>query len=143
MSSNKTVPTDASVSAYLANISNEARRKDCEALAELMSKATGQPAVMWGTSIVGFGSYHYRYDSGREGDMCVVGFAARKNEIAIYGLNAASEHEKFRQQLGKHKVGAGCLYIRSLENSDLNLLQKWTREAFLEKINLIDMNRYE
>jgi hypothetical protein len=80
MSSNKTVPTDASVSAYLANISNEARRKDCEALAELMGKATGQPQVMWGTSIVGFGSYHYRYDGGREGDMCVVGLLhARMN----------------------------------------------------------------
>jgi hypothetical protein len=133
MSSNKTVPTDANVSAYLANISNEARRKDCEVLAELMRKATGQPPVMWGTSIVGFGSYHYRYESGREGDMCVVGFAARKNEIAIYGLNAAPEHEAFKQQLGKHKAGAGCVYVKSLADISTEILATWISSAYQEK----------
>lgn len=133
MSSNKTMPTDTSVSAYLANISNEARRKDCEALVELMSEATGQPPVMWGTAIVGFGSYHYRYDSGREGDMCVVGFAARKNEIAIYGLNAAPEHESLKQQLGKHKAGVGCVYIKSLADINTEVLATWVSSAFQQK----------
>ena len=83
MAKNKTQENDASVDGYLAAIKDEARRKDCQALAELMARATKEPAKMWGTSIVGFGSYHYKYDSGREGDICLVGFSSRKSEIAV------------------------------------------------------------
>ncbi len=86
MAENKTKATDASVAGYLSAIGDESRRKDCEALAKLMTRATKQKPKMWGTSIVGFGSYHYKYESGREGDMCVAGFSSRKGDISIYGL---------------------------------------------------------
>ena len=86
MAENKTKPTKASVATYLAAIEDEGRRKDCDAVAKLMTKVTKQKPTMWGTSIVGFGSYHYKYDSGREGDMCVLGFASRKADISIYGV---------------------------------------------------------
>ena len=94
MAENKTKETDASVDSYFAAINNEARRKDCEALAKLMAKATKHPPKMWGSSIVGFGSYHYQYESGREGDMCLVGFSPRKSDISVYGLKAAPSHEE-------------------------------------------------
>lgn len=84
MAENKTKPTNASVASYFAAIEDEGRRKDCEALAKLMTRATKEKPRMWGTSIVGFGSYHYRYDSGREGDMCIVGFSSRKGDISLY-----------------------------------------------------------
>ena len=99
MAANKTKETGASVDGYLAAISDEARRKDCEALARLMAKATKHPPKMWGSSIVGFGSYHYKYESGREGDMCLVGFSSRKSDISLYGLNAASAKSYVRHPL--------------------------------------------
>src|SRR5262252_4284152 len=111
MAENKTKATDASVQTYLAVIHDQTRRKDCEALAKLMTKATKHSPKMWGPSIVGFGSYHYKYESGREGDMCLVGFSCRKIDITVYGLNAAPGHEKLMPKLGKHKAGKGCLYI--------------------------------
>src|SRR5215471_5908861 len=89
MAENKTKETNASLQNYFAAISDDTRRKDCEALAKLMAKATGHPAKMWGPSIVGFGSYHYKYESGREGDSCLVGFSSRKGDISLYGLKAA------------------------------------------------------
>ncbi|MBS1910866.1 MAG: DUF1801 domain-containing protein [Bacteroidetes bacterium] len=124
MAENKTRPTDASVADYLAAIDDEARRKDCEALAALMKKASRHPAKMWGSSIVGFGSYHYKYESGREGDMCLVGFSSRKGDISLYGLRSAPNHEELMAQLGKHKTGKGCLYIRKLSDVDLKVLEK-------------------
>ena len=122
MAENKTKATDASVEGYLAAIDEEARRKDCQALADLMAKATKQPPRMWGASIVGFGSYHYRYASGREGDTCVVGFSSRKGDISVYGLNAAAGAEELLSKLGKHKAGKGCVYIKRLSDVDLNVL---------------------
>jgi hypothetical protein len=121
---NKTKASDASVADYLAAIDDEARRKDCEALADLMAKATKQPPRMWGASIVGFGSYHYRYDSGREGDTCVVGFSSRKGDISVYGLNAAPGAAELLSKLGKHKAGKGCVYIKKLSDVDLKVLEK-------------------
>ena len=124
MAENKTKATDASVADYLAAIDDEARREDCQALADLMAKATKQPARMWGASIVGFGTYHYRYDSGREGDTCVVGFSSRKGDISVYGLNAAAGAEELLSKLGKHKAGKGCVYIKRLSDVDLKVLAK-------------------
>jgi hypothetical protein len=124
MAENKTKATDASVEDYLAAIDDEARRKDCVALADLMAKATKQPARMWGASIVGFGSYHYKYASGREGDTCVVGFSSRKGEISVYGLNAGEGAADLLAKLGKHKAGKGCVYIKRLSDVDLKVLQK-------------------
>jgi hypothetical protein len=118
----KTKATDASVKNYLAAIDDEARRKDCEALADLMAKATKQPPRMWGASIVGFGSYRYRYASGREGESCAVGFSSRKGDISVYGLNAAAGAEELLSKLGKYKAGKGCVYIKRLSDVDLNVL---------------------
>jgi Domain of unknown function (DU1801) len=133
MAKNKTTETDASVDRYIAAITDEARRKDCEALAKLMAKATKQPPKMWGSSIVGFGSYHYKYESGREGDICLVGFSSRKSDISVYGLNAAPSHEALIPKLGKHKAGKGCLYIRSLSDIDLEVLEKLIADAATAK----------
>src|SRR6516164_3520411 len=133
MAKNKTKETAASVDSYLAAIKDEARRKDCQALAKLMARATKQPAKMWGSSIVGFGSYHYKYESGREGNMCLVGFSSRKGDISVYGLNAAPGHAKLMPKLGKHKAGKGCLYIRKLSDIDLEVLEKLVADAAAEK----------
>ena len=124
MAESKTKATDASVAAYFAAIGDEARRKDCEALAKLMAKATRESPKMWGPSIVGFGSRHYQYESGREGDTCLVGFSSRRGDISVYGLNAAPRHDELLAKLGRHKAGKGCLYLRSLGDLDLVVLEQ-------------------
>ena len=133
MAENKTKATDASVKDYLAAIEDGTRRKDCEALADLMTKATKHPPKMWGPSIVGFGSYYYRYESGREGDSCLVGFSSRKGDISVYGLNAAVDASDLLARLGKHKAGKGCVYIRTLADVDLKVLAKLVAGAAAEK----------
>jgi hypothetical protein len=133
MADNKTKETAASADRYIAAIVDDARRKDCETLAKLMAKATKQPPKMWGSSIVGFGSYHYKYESGREGDICLVGFSSRKSDITVYGLKAAPSHEALLSKLGKHKEGKGCLYIRSLSDIDLRVLEKLIADAAAAK----------
>jgi len=120
---NKTQQSDASVAAYYEAISDTSRRADCEALAAMMRKATGEPAKMWGPGIVGFGSDHYKYESGREGDMCKLGFASRKDAIALYGLGIEANADLVGR-LGKHKTGKGCLYIRKLDDVDAKILQQ-------------------
>jgi len=101
MAQNKTKVTEASVEGYLAAISDDERRRDCEALAKRMAKITGHEPKMWGTSIVGFGSYHYVYESGREGDACVVGFSSRKGDISVYLSPTFPEREALLAKLGK------------------------------------------
>jgi len=129
---NKTKMTERSVSSYLATIADEERRADCRALADLMERATKCPPKMWGSSIVGFGTYHYRYESGREGDMCVVGFSSRKGDIAIYGLRAAPEAESLLASLGTHKTGTGCVYVKALGDVDRKVLTKLVKTAAAE-----------
>ena len=124
MAENKTNATDASVASYLASIEDPARRKDCEALAKLITKATSLKPVMWGSSIVGFGSYHYKYDSGREGDSCLTGFSSRKGDISIYLTAGFPGRDELLARLGKHKVGKACLYIRKLGDVDLKILEQ-------------------
>lgn len=124
MAENKTQATDASVEVHIAAIADDTRRADCEALVRLMSKLTGQPPRMWGSSIVGFDSYHYRYESGREGDMCVSGFSSRKGDISVYLPASGAEQEQLLGRLGKHKMGKACLYIRRLSDVDASVLQK-------------------
>jgi hypothetical protein len=133
MVENKMKVTEASVEGYFSAIEDEARRKDCEALAKLMAKATKQKPKMWGTSIVGFGSYHYKYDSGREGDSCLTGFSSRKSEISIYILADFPGREELLAQLGKHKTGKGCLYIRKLSDVDSKVLQQLTVRTVAER----------
>ena len=115
---NKTVATKASVKDFLQSLDNAEQRRDCEALRKMMQAATGKRAKMWGTSIVGFGQYHYKYDSGREGDHLLVGFAPRKQNTVIYIMPGFSHWPDLMANLGKYKTGKSCLYIKRL--SDLN-----------------------
>jgi hypothetical protein len=133
MAENKTKATEASVESYLSAIEDEARRQDCRALAKLMTKATKQQPKMWGTSIVGFGSYHYRYESGREGDSCLTGFSSRKGDISVYGVAGFPGQEELLAKLGKHKMGKGCLYLRRLGDVDLKVLEQMVVGAVAEK----------
>jgi len=122
MAENKTRATTASVDAYIEAIADESRREDCKALARLMARATKHKPVMWGTSIVGFGSYHYKYDSGREGDSCLVGFSSRKGDISVYLLASFPGRDELLARLGKHKTAKGCLYVRKLGDIDTRVL---------------------
>jgi hypothetical protein len=124
MAENKTKVTETNVESYLSAIGDESRRKDCEALTRLMTKATGEQPKMWGTSIVGFGSYHYKYESGREGDAPLAGFASRKGDITLYLSMGFPGHEELLSKLGKHKLGKGCLYIRRLSDVDPKVLEE-------------------
>lgn len=124
MTGNKSMPTDATVASCLDAIPDADRRRDCDVLVGMMSRATGAPPVMWGSSIVGFGSYHYRYDSGREGDFCITGFASRKGDISLYLMAGFEEQEALLGRLGRHKTGKACLYVRKLAEIDLAVLDE-------------------
>jgi hypothetical protein len=124
MAANKTKATEAGVDDYFSGIEDDDRRKDCVALARLMTKATKQQPKMWGSGIVGFGSYHYKYESGREGDSCLVGFSSRKSDIAIYLVGSFPERDALLSKLGKHKTAKACLYVRRLSDVDLKVLEQ-------------------
>jgi hypothetical protein len=124
MAENKTRATKSSVAGYIAAIADEERRSDCKLLVKLMTGITKQPATMWGPSIVGFGSYHYKYDSGREGDMCIAGFSSRKPNISIYIIASGAAQEKLLAKLGKHKMAKGCLYVRRMADIDATVLRQ-------------------
>jgi hypothetical protein len=132
MAQNKTQPTAQSVDAHIAAIQDDSRRKDCEALARLMEKATGQPPKMWGRAIVGFGTYHYKYESGREGDFCPVGFSSRKGDLSVYVAGEFPQREALLAALGRHKTGGGCIYIRAMADVDTKVLQRLVAEAYKE-----------
>lgn len=122
----KTKPTNVSVASYVAAIEDDERRKDCKALAAMMKRVTGSAGKMWGPSIVGFGSYHYKYASGHEGDTCMVGFSPRKGDISIYLLSGyeSAETKALLAKLGKYKHGKACLYVRRLSDIELPVLEK-------------------
>lgn len=122
MAENKTQVTGASADDFLAAVEHPVRRRDAFRLRELMTELTGEEPEMWGPTIVGFGRYHYKYDSGREGDSAAVGFSPRKASLSLYGLSAAPEAAELLARLGKHKVGAGCVYINKLEDIDEDAL---------------------
>ena len=133
MAENKTKPTSASADDYIAAIADENRRSDCQALIALMAKATKQPPTMWGTSIVGFGLYKYQLSSGKLGEFCTVGFSSRKGDISIYGVTGSEGADALLEKLGKHKLGKGCLYIRSMADIDATVLKKLIAQAFKAK----------
>jgi hypothetical protein len=120
MAENKTKPTKISVAAFIDAITDDARRADAKALVKLMQKASGEKPTMWGPSIIGFGSHHYVYDSGREGDMPVVAFSPRKAATVLYGLSSS---EALLPKLGKHTRGKGCVYIKKLADVDQKVLE--------------------
>ena len=120
----KTKETKASVAAFLNKISDVQRRKDCQTVLELMQRATGEKPKMWGSSIVGFGRYKYRYASGREGEWLVIGFSPRKTDLTLYIMRGFEESEALLAKLGKCKTGKGCLYIKRLDDVEIPVLKK-------------------
>ena len=130
MSENKTKPTNASVVQFLNSIENEARRIDSFTILEKMKAITGKPAVMWGDSIVGFGSYHYKYDSGREGDMLITGFSPRKQNLTLYIIDGFKRYQELLPKLGPHKTGKSCLYIKKLSDIDMDILTELITTSF-------------
>jgi hypothetical protein len=124
MGDNKTKPTEISVAAFVDALPDLARREDAKALVKLMRRATGEKPKMWGPSIVGFGSYHYTYESGREGDMPLVGLSPRKAATVLYGLRGSGESEALLAKLGKYTTGKGCLYIKKLADVDRAVLEE-------------------
>ena len=124
MAENKTRPTGASVTAFMAAISDRAMRADAKKVAAMMRRVTGKRARMWGPSIVGYGSYHYRYASGREGDFMITGFSPRKQALTLYIMPGFSRFDTLMSKLGKHRTGKSCLYIRRLADVDETVLEQ-------------------
>lgn len=118
------------VAAYLEGVTPEGRRRDAETMLDLMGRATGEDAAMWGPSIVGFGTYHYRYESGREGDAPAAGFAPRKAATTIYLADGVGAYGKQIERLGEHTTGKGCLYIKHLDRVDLDVLEGIVRTSY-------------
>ena len=120
---NKTRPTHVDVETFLGSVENKTRLADAHTMIEMMTRITGEPATMWGPSIIGFGSCHYKYDSGREGDMPLVGFSPRKSNLAFYLGKSFDGYESLISKLGKHKTDASCLYVNKLADIDLGTLE--------------------
>jgi hypothetical protein len=129
MAENKTKATDVSVSAFIDAITDEGRRADAKALVKLMQKTSGEKPKMWGASIIGFGSHHYVYDSGREGDMPLIAFSPRKAASVLYGMASFSGSDALRAKLGKHTTGKGCIYIKNLSDVDQKVLETMAAKA--------------
>jgi hypothetical protein len=130
-SENKTRPTDRNVEDFLAQVPHPVRRADAFVLLEMMSRLTGAEPVLWGPSMVGFGSYHYRYASGREGDALAVGFSPRSANLALYGLTTAPQAQELLPRLGKHRTGAACLYVNKLAEVDTDVLEHLIGAGFV------------
>lgn len=124
------MPNNISVNSFLNTIKIEEKRNDAHALLQLFRDITNEPAVMWGDSIIGFGSYHYKYDSGREGDMCITGFSPRKLNFSIYIMSGFSNIQELLGQLGPHKTGKACLYIKRLLDIDMEVLASIIKSSY-------------
>lgn len=127
---NATQPTEQEVAEFLATVADEKRRSDTEAVVDLMHRVTGEAPVMWGGSIIGFGTRHYRYATGREGDWMVLGVSPRKAALTIYGVWNETDPDARFEQLGRHTTGKGCLYIKRLEDVDAGVLEELVRDAW-------------
>lgn len=127
---NKTTENEASVDDFLNQVKEDQKREESFKIKAMMEEATGAPAKMWGGSIVGFGSYHYKYDSGREGDFLKVGFSPRAQQFSIYIMPGFERYDSLLQQLGKHKIGKACLYIKKLEDVDQEVLETLIKESY-------------
>ena len=123
MAENKTVANDGDVDAFIEAIEDESKRIDARSIMEIMKEITGEKPTMWGTSIVGFGSYHYVYASGRKGDFMMTGFSPRKRNLSIYVMPGFSEYGGLLEKLGRHKLGRSCLYINKLNDVDEGVLR--------------------
>jgi hypothetical protein len=129
MAENKTKPTEQSVTAFLDAVADETRRHDGYALLNLMKEITGEEPQMWGPSMVGFGSCHYKYESGREGDMFMVGFSPRKANLTLYIGAGFPHYDELMQKLGKHKTSKACLYVKKLADVDRAVLRELIQQS--------------
>jgi hypothetical protein len=129
MATNKTTITKVDPAAFIASVENPTRRADALTLVEMMSRVTGCVAKMWGPSIVGFGRYHYRYDSGHEGDAGLTGFSPRKANMVIYFVPGFDDIGGQLAMLGRHKIGKSCLYINKLGDVDLDVLERMVADS--------------
>ena len=135
MAKNKTVTNNEDVETFLSNIENDQKRIDAFELLELMRGITKERPKMWGKSIVGFGEYHYVYESGREGDMFITGFSPRKQDITIYIMTGFGKYKQKLIKLGKHRIGKSCLYLKKLENVDQSILKELITDSMHRMIN--------
>lgn len=131
----KTKPTDDDVNKFLDSVADKQRREDSKRLLEIMREITGVEPIMWGSSIVGFGTQHYKYASGREGDWMAIGFSPRKQALTLYGLIYYDKDRAVAAKLGPHKEGKGCLYINKIADVDLNILKQMIKKSFAENNN--------
>ena len=129
MSELKTKVNDASVTAFLNKIEDEEKRKDSFEILKIMTQVTKEEPKMWGSSIVGFGSYHYKGASGREGDWLLTGFSPRKQNLTLYLMGGFNTHTDLLKKLGKHKTSVGCLYIKKLEDVDVKVLKELIKKS--------------
>ncbi len=125
----KTKPSAVSVQAFLSGVTDDTRRSDSLALLKIMKQATGAEPKMWGSSLVGFGSYHYKYSSGREGDWFIVGFSPRKPALTVYIMDGFDRYNSLLRKLGKHKKAKSCLYIKRLSDIDLSVLKALIQQS--------------
>lgn len=130
MSDMKTRPTAASVAAFLDSVESDRRREDGYAVLQLMNEVTGEEPVLWGDSIVGYGQYHYKYDSGREGDFFLVGFSPRKQNMTLYIMPGFDAYDDLLSKLGKHKIGKSCLYVNKLADVDQDVLRELVARSY-------------
>ncbi len=133
----KTKPNNKSVTAFLKSV-DEKRREDCQMLLTLMKRVTGKKPSMWGDGIVGFGEYHYKYKSGREGDWFVTGFSPRKQNISVYIMPGFSKYKSTLNKLGKHKTSVSCLYIKKLTDVDIKQLERLVTQSVKDMAKLYD-----
>ncbi len=130
MAENKTKPTAVDVDAFIDAVAHPVRQADARVVLDMMARVTGAPPRMWGPSIIGFGSYHYRYESGHEGDMCRIGFSPRAANIVLYIMPGFADEAARLAALGKHKIGKSCLYVNRLADVDLAVLESMVRDAW-------------
>ena len=131
-SENKTQPTSADVTTFLDTVADQQQRRDAFAICAMLERVSGKPATLWGPSIIGFDQYHYVYDSGREGDMCRIGFSPRKGKTVLYIVDGFPAHADLLTKLGKHKTGKSCLYIKRLADVDGAALDALLRASWAE-----------
>ncbi|HCW07842.1 MAG TPA: DUF1801 domain-containing protein [Cytophagales bacterium] len=132
MAENKTKKTESSVESFIDSLSDEQQRDDSSVLVKIMRTISKREPKMWGTTMIGFGDYHYKYESGREGDIFQIGFSPRKSSLVLYSLNLENQESSLKK-LGKFKTGKGCLYIKKLEDIDLTILKSMIEKSFKEK----------
>ncbi|GAB5527369.1 MAG: hypothetical protein Roseis2KO_52410 [Roseivirga sp.] len=132
---NKTTENEASVDDFLNSVKDETKRADCLRVKAIMEEISGEEAKMWGTSIVGFGNYHYKYESGREGDFMKVGFSPRAQNVTLYIMPGFGRYEDLMSQLGKHKIGKSCLYVKKLTDVDEEVLKELITESYTYMTN--------